>query len=228
MQREIEAESNRNTEFKAIYEEFEDGDSEKSPINCRHQINNGLSGEGHWAEREKIINDYKRNAGVTDKVIDSIVALQPADALADLKKRYEENIQLLMQVRKNEAVQIRSTVKLNIPYDDGVLQSLLTKKVESPILSDREQYLLKLIDDGKLEQINEMKLVFSKEKTKKCPFCLQEISNQGKQKLISSIEKVLSKEVDIHKENLKKCIIQDVNIDFFGYGCFELNQLYKV
>lgn len=216
MQREIEAESNRNTEFKAIYEEFEDGDSEKSPINCRHQINNGLSGEGHWAEREKIINDYKRNAGVTDKVIDSIVALQPADALADLKKRYEENIQLLMQVRKNEAVQIRSTVKLNIPYDDGVLQSLLTKKVESPILSDREQYLLKLIDDGKLEQINEMKLVFSKEKTKKCPFCLQEISNQGKQKLISSIEKVLSKEVDIHKENLKKCIIQDVNIDFSG------------
>ena len=216
LQLKIEAESNRNTELKAISEEFEDKDSRKSPSNCRYQINLGLSGEGHWAEREKIINDGKRNAGVTDKVIDSIVALKPADALADVKKRYEENLQLLRQVRKNEAAQIRSTVKLNIPYDEKVLQSLLTQKVERPVLSDREQYLLQLIDDGKLEQINEMKLEFSKEKTKRCPFCLREISSQGKRELISSIEKVLSKEVDIHEENLKKCIIQEVNVDFSG------------
>ena len=216
LQLKIEAESNRNAEFQAIFKEYEDEYSKKSPINCKSQISLGLSGEGHWAEREKIINDGKRNAGVTDKVIDSIVELQPKDALADLKKRYDENLQLLRKVRKNEAAQIRSTEKLNIPYDEKVLQGLLTQKVERPVLSDREQYLLQLIDDGKLEQINEMKLVFSKEKTKKCPFCLQKISNQGKQDLISSIEKVLSKEVDIHEDNLKKCIIQEVNIDFSG------------
>lgn len=75
----------------------------KSPSNCRFQINLGLSGDGHWAEREKIINNGKRNAGVTDKVIDSIIALHPAETLADLRKHYEENIQLLMQVRENEA-----------------------------------------------------------------------------------------------------------------------------
>lgn len=216
LQLRIEVESNRNTELKAASDEFKDRDNKKSPSNCRFQINLGLSGDGHWAEREKIINDGKRNAGVTDKVIDSIIALHPADALADLKKRYEETLQLLRQVRENEAAQIRNTVKLNVPYDEKILQSLLTKKVESPVLSDREQYLLQLIDDGKLDQINEMKLVFSKEKTKKCPFCLQEISDQGKRDLIGSIEKVLSKEVDIHEENLKKCIIQEVNVDFSG------------
>ena len=216
LQLRIEAESNRNTELKAASDEYKDKDSKKSPSNCRFQINLGLSGDGHWAEREKIINDGKRNAGVTDKVIDSIIALHPADSLADLRKRYEETLQLLRQVRENEAAQIRSTVKLNVPYDEKALQSLLTQKVESPVLSDREQYLLHLIDDGKLDQINEMKLVFSKEKTKKCPFCLQEISDQGKRDLIGSIEKVLSKEVDIHEENLKKCIIQEVNVDFSG------------
>ena len=105
---------------------------------------------------------------------------------------------------------------MNILYDEKILQSLLTQKVESPKLSDREQYLLQLIDDGKLDQINEMKLAFSKEKTKVCPFCFQKISDQGKRDLIESIEKVLSKEVDIHEENLKKCIIQEVNIDFSG------------
>lgn len=212
----IEAESNRNTELKKAADEYKDRDSKKSPSNCRFQINLGLSGDGHWAEREKIINNGKRNAGVTDKVIDSIIALHPAETLANLRKRYEENLQLLRQVRENEAVQIRSTVKLNVQYDEKVLQSLLAQKVESTVLSDREQYLLKLIDDEKLDQINEMKLVFSKENTKKCPFCFQEISDQGKRDLISSIEKVLSKEVDIHENNLKKCIIPELNVDFSG------------
>lgn len=96
-------------------------------------------------------------------MIDSIIALYPAETLADLRKRYEENFQLLRQVRENEAVQIRSTVRLNVPYDEKVLQSLLVQKIESTALSDREKYLLQLIDDGKLDQINEMKLVFSKE-----------------------------------------------------------------
>lgn len=160
-----------------------------------------MSGDGYWAEREKIINNGKRNAGVTDKVIDSIIALHPSETLADLRKRYEENLQLLMQVRENEAAQIRNTVKLNVPYDEKVLQSLLAQKVESTALSDREKYLFQLIDDGKLDQINEMKLVFSKEKTKKCPFCFQEILVQGKRDLIGSIEEVLSEEVDIHEKN---------------------------
>ncbi|MCM1288751.1 MAG: AAA family ATPase [Clostridium sp.] len=212
----IEAESNRNIELKTASDEYKDRDNKKSPSNCRIQINLGLSGEGHWAEREKIINNGKRNAGVTDKVIDSIIAQHPAETLADLRKRYEENLQLLRQVRENEAAQIRNTVKLNVQYDEKVLQGLLAQKVESTVLSDREQYLLRLIDDGKLDQINEMKFVFSTEKTKKCPFCFQEISDQGKRDLISSIEKVLSKEVDIHEKNLKKCIIPELSVDFSG------------
>ena len=216
LQHELKTELIRNEELKAIAEEFKDKHSKKSPYNCRCQIIKVLSGDGHWAEREKIINDGKRNASVTEKVIDSIIALRPKDTLSDLKRRYEENNQLLRQVRKNEATQIQNTTKLNILYDENVLKHILSQKVERPELSDREQYLLQLIDNEKLEQINEMKVVFSKEKTKKCPFCFQDISEQKKQDLISSIEKVLSKEVDIHKEKLKKCIIQEVNVDFSG------------
>ena len=212
----IEAESTINTELKACSDEYRDINNKKSPSNCKLQINLGLSGEGHWAEREKIINGGKRNAGVTERVIESIIALHPSDSLSVLKKRYEESDRLLRQVRENEAVQIRNTVKLNISYDEKELQKLLAQKVEKPILSEREQYLLQLIDEGELNQINKMKSVFSKEKTKRCPFCLQEVSNKEKKYLLDSIEKVLSKEVDIHEENLKACIVQDVDVDFSG------------
>lgn len=217
----IKTESNSNADLKVVSDDYKNNDSKKSPINCKSQISLGMSGDGHWAEREKIINDGKRNAGVTDKVMDFIIGLHPTEALADLKKRYDKTLELLTQVRKNEAVQIRSILKLNIFYNDIELKELLSQKVERPILSEREQYLLQLIDDGKSEQINEMKLAFSKDKTKSCPFCLQKITDQGKQDLISSIEKVLSKEVDIHKEKLNQCIIQEVNVDFSGMDVLE-------
>ena len=156
----IEAESTINTELKACSDEYRDINNKKSPSNCKLQINLGLSGEGHWAEREKIINGGKRNAGVTERVIESIMALHPSDSLSVLKKRYEESDRLLRQVRENEAVQIRNTVKLNISYDEKELQKLLAQKVEKPILSEREQYLLQLIDEGELNQINKNEKCF--------------------------------------------------------------------
>lgn len=58
LQLRIEAESNRNTELKAASDEFKARDNKKSPSYCRFQINLGLSGNGHWAEREKIINSH--------------------------------------------------------------------------------------------------------------------------------------------------------------------------
>ena len=216
LQLRLEAEIKRKDEFKATADEYRDRNNIKSPNNCRFQINLGLSGDSNWAGREKIINDGKRNASVTDKVINSIIALHPTETLEKLKKRYEETLILLKQVRENEAAQIKNSTRINVSYDEKRLLQLLAQKVESPVLSEREQYLLKLIDDGKLEQINEMKLIFTKEKTKRCPFCLQGISDQGKRNLIRSIEKVLSKEIDIHEDNLKKCIIHEVTVDFSG------------
>ena len=212
----IEAESKRNVELKKNSDEYKYGENSKSPSYCRLQINLGLSGETHWAEREKIINDGKRNASVNDRVIDSIIALSPAETLEELRRRYNENLELLNQVRKNEAGQIRNTIKLNVTYDEATLQASLSQRVERPMLSEREQYLFQLIDDGKLEQINEMKMVFSKKSTSKCPFWFQDVSDLGKQDLISSIEKVLSKEIDTHEENLKKCILQEVKVDLTG------------
>lgn len=66
----IKAESKKNAGLKTDSDEYRDIKNKKSPGYCRTQINLGLSGDAHWAEREKIINNGKRNASVTDKVID--------------------------------------------------------------------------------------------------------------------------------------------------------------
>ena len=138
LQLRLEAENKRKDEFKAIADEYRDRDNIKSPSSCRYQINLGLSGDSNWAGREKIINDGKRNASVTDKVIDSIIALHPTETLEELKKRYEQTFTLLKQVRENEAAQIKSTTKICISYDEENLLQLLAQKVERPVLSERE------------------------------------------------------------------------------------------
>ena len=227
LQLRIEAESKRNDEFRKNADEYKDSNNTKSPSNCRLQINLGLSGDTNWAGRERIINDGKRNSSVTDKVIDSIAKLHPTDTLDVLKRRYEETLNLLKQVRSNDAEQINDAPKISVMYDEENIRTLLEQKVEQPVLSEREQYMLKLIDDGRMEQINDMKGVFSKEKTKKCPFCLQDITEAGKHSLLESIEKVLSKEVDIHEQKLKECILQEVIIDFSGMDVINSQNLTK-
>lgn len=210
------AESDRNLTHKNVAKEYRDVKNKKSPSSCRIQINIGLSGDNHWAWREKNINDGTRNASVTEKVLENIINLTPAEPLSVLKERYDRNFALLEKIRRNEASTIRNTEKLNVTYDENVLKALLSQKVERPVLSDREIYLLQLVDDEKMEQINEMKSVFSKESTRRCPYCLQDISEEAKHNLISSIEKILSKDVDVHVKKLRECWIEPVSVDFSG------------
>ena len=211
-----EAESDRNLMLKKVANDYKESKNKKSPSNCRLQINIGLSGDNHWAGREKIINDLKRNASVTEKVIDAIIKLTPSESLPVLKERYDRNLELLEKIRRNEASPIRSTEMLNISFDEEALKTLLSQKVERPVLSDRETYLLQLVNDEKMDQINEMRKVFSIESTRRCPFCFQDISEDVKHSLICSIEKILSKEVDVHVEKLRGCLIKEVSVDFSG------------
>lgn len=153
--------------------------------------------------------------------MDSIIRLQPQDSLGVIKNRFDKNLILLNQVRENKAEKLNNTVSLSVNFSEESLQSLLKQKVESPLLSDREEKILKMIEDGKADNVNDMRKIFSKEKTTHCPFCFQEITTEYKNGLIESIEKVLSKEFDEHQEKLAKSIIQQVEVDFKGYEALD-------
>lgn len=211
----IKTEETKNRELKKNKDEFENKDSEISPQFYRNRIYEGLAGTGHWAEREKIIHSNSRNSSATGSVIDSIIKLQPELPWSDLIKRYENNLQLLQRVSNNGALPIKNTECLDIQYD-GTLKELLAQKIERPELTDRERYLIGLINDGKIERIIEIKELFLRETTKICPVCFQKVTDQHKRDLVVSIEKVLSKIVDEHIEALRKFKIQSISVDFSG------------
>lgn len=217
----IEAETKKNENLKTTLESLKDRENSKSVAYCRFQINLGLSGDTHWADREKRIKNLKRNASVTDSVMDSIICLQPKESLGTIRDRYDKNFVLLNQVRDNEAEKLNNMSRLSVKFNEEQLQTLLKKKVESPSLSEREEKILRMIEDGKADNVNEMRRVFLKEKTTHCPFCFQEVSSEYKKGLIESIERVLSKELDEHQDKLEKSIIQEVEVDFNGYDVLD-------
>ncbi len=217
----INDEIKKNEQLNKQLMELIDWKNPKSAAYCRNQINLALSGDTHWADREKTIKGHKRNASVTDGVIDSIIKLQPKEGLKVIQERFEKNLVLLNQVRENQAEKLKNTESLSISFNEELLLSLLKQKVERASLSEREEKIIRMLEDGKTDVVNEMRSVFSKEKTTHCPFCFQEVSSEYKKGLIDSIKRVLSKEVDEHQEKLRKSIIQQIEVDFNGYEALD-------
>lgn len=216
IEKKINQEKINNKEYKNKLDELGDESSIISPAYFRSCIAKKLTGNGCWAEREKTINNHKRNASVNDKIIDNIITIQPSETLEILKSRFEQNLETLSKVTENDSTIIKDTTSVNLNYNEDELRCLLSRKIEKPELSEREKYLINLIEEGKLSQISEMRSVFSNASTKRCPFCLQEISSQMKQDLIVSIERVLSEEIDAHKKNLEEKLMKEVEVDFEG------------
>ena len=60
----LEAENKRKDTFKAVADECMDRTNIKLPINCRLQINLGLSGDSNWVGQEKYNKTYKTQMSV--------------------------------------------------------------------------------------------------------------------------------------------------------------------
>ena len=213
----IEAEGKKNEGLKATLETLQDQNNPNSEAYCKSQIYEALSGDTHWADREKRIKNSSRNATVNDALLDRIFCLNPKESIGIIRERFDKNLTLLNQIRDNEAEKINNTIQISAAFSEEQLQALLKQKVERPYLSDREEKIIRMIEDGKFNNVNEVKSTFLKENTTQCPFCFQKVTPEYKKGLIESIEIVLSKELDEHQDKLAKSIIQEVEVDFGGY-----------
>ncbi|WP_206282012.1 AAA family ATPase [Streptococcus sp. KCJ4932] len=104
----IEAETKKNKNLKTTLESLKDKENPKSVAYCRDQIKDGLSGDTHWADREKRIKNFRKNAHVTDSVMDRIIRLQPKESFGTIRDRYDKNFVLLNQVHDDEAEKLNT------------------------------------------------------------------------------------------------------------------------
>lgn len=195
--------NNRRKEIEEVKDELD---------SCKNEMKKILQ-EG-WADRDRLIKGSKRNSSVTNKIYDKIMSLTPIDKKSKLDIEFSEKEKTLSKIKSGIIKSIEYVPNLSYDYDILKIKNLLSKKIENPVLTDREKYLLKIIENKKSDRLYEMLRIFEDESTKKCPYCLQPLETGYKNDLTISIQKVLSKEVEIHRQELRNLIVDEIEIDF--------------
>lgn len=169
-----------------------------------------------WAYRDKLIREKSINTAITDTSYLEFIDLSPKQNRDELLIEFNECIKALDRAKRGE-----SEIKARIPsieekyccFDSDKANLLLKKKVEQPNLSEREKYLMHLVQEGHVSSLQDTANDFKSDDLKICPKCLQPLSKEYKEDLITSIQKILSKEIELFQEELAQYIIPELQID---------------
>lgn len=204
----------------AVVKEYQDASNLKSAEYWRRKISDALRGDDAWAGRGREINGGKHNIQVYDNTYMDIINHVPVKSKLELEDEYRRQI-VVLKMAKSGSSKIETMVPM-LPqqysqYDDNAVVELLAQKLEKPILSEREQYLLGLVKVDGPEKLSEKANYFKDANNTQCPYCLQSVSDKYKSDLILSIEKVLSKAVEEHQNVLRDHEYADVAINILPF-----------
>lgn len=174
-----------------------------SPFYHWEHIKNSLRAPGGWAERDAKIKNNKKSSSVTDVITNEICTLDVHHTLNELKQEFNKIETILDKISNTEIdnpLEIK-TVDIDKDFDIKVC-GLLNKNIERPILTEREQTILYLIENGNQHYAEAAKKTLENPVDEVCPYCYQTITKDYKKELLVSINRILNKDVDIHTNEL--------------------------
>lgn len=223
IQRELEKSKKEYSVISEENDKYNDVKNVLSPNFYFEKIKKKLKAEGGWAEKDSKIKNAKQNSTVSNKVISEICELTVTETIADLEKKYKETKELLEKVSNKDISFPEQIVKKEeLAEIENDIIILLAKKIEKPILTNREKMILIAIEDGFQGRVEESKKMFIDETTDVCPYCYQTLSNDYKHQMLNSIQKVLNKDVEEHTNKLKKICLDEYMFDKTKYCSLDL------
>ncbi|WP_418968677.1 AAA family ATPase [Alloscardovia omnicolens] len=165
--------------------------------------------EGGWNSRAEEVDGKKPN--LTDKRWDEICNVEPTQPREFLEKEFNDRLTEYKKASEAGDNYLPRLSPIEVEqYDETRILELLSKRVEDPTLSDREKRILEIVQNGNQKLIEMSAETFSNPDTDACPMCQREISAVEKASIIDSVRKVLSKEVDEFKEELRSALLQEI------------------
>lgn len=171
-----------------------------------------------WAANDAAIKGNKINSKVTESVIKEICELSVSETDSQLRKQYNETRDLLERISDTAVSYPTPVYPVSVVADfEDKLCSLLSKSVEQPVLTERETLILAAIQGGKQSIIEAAQKDFANASTSFCPYCYRPIDEEYKHGLIESINRVLNKDVDAHKAELRSVCFPSLTEDYKGF-----------
>lgn len=193
--------------------------SDKAPVYWVNAIKQKLKEKDGWAQRDSYIKGNKKASTVGDDKYKEFVGRKPKESESSLRNQWVKRKIDLEEAKSGKKFLSKPVLfDIDFSYNEEDYKGLLGKKIERPVLSEREKYLLQLQKQMGLAHINSIKSTFKPEAVVKCPLCLQDVSEEYKTSLFTSIEKILNKAVEEHIEQLDKLFLQEISFDFEYYA----------
>nr|WP_314783847.1 AAA family ATPase [Olsenella uli] len=156
-----------------------------------------------WAERCQKITGKKSSLSKNSWI--DVQNAKTEETRETLGKRFEAKLSIFEKARATGQDMINHVPSIDIaPYDEGYLTELLSRQIDNPELSEREQRILELVKNDNQIIVDTAVSVFSSEDTHICPMCQQEVSREHKESIVASIHKVLNKAVEEFRVELSK------------------------
>jgi len=104
-----------------------------------------------------------------------------------------------------------------VGFDEAAFLRLLNRRVEKPVLNEREKRIMALLEGEHGDRIGEVSEVFRDSATAYCPYCFRDIAATEKTTLVEGVEKVLNRTVEEYREELKSVVFPDFSFDYERY-----------
>ena len=200
--------------------DYLDSKNVSSPLYYEKEMINLLKGDENWAGRDAYIKgNVKRNSSVGVETYKQFINLSTVKTRDELIVEYAK-LKIDFENAKNGGKSITIPVKTKYDFNDIEAQArqLLAEKIEKPVLTEREKYLISLLkkEDG-LCYLQGIKSYFSVEEHNQCPYCLQNVSEEYAHGMVESIEKILNKKVENHQNSIGKIVPLTYEIDLSQY-----------
>lgn len=200
-------------------EEYLDSGNNCSPLFYEKEMVKKLQGDKNWAGRDARIRSNKRNSSVNLQTYKKFIGLNTKKTRDELIIEYnqlEKEFESAKNGSKLITKQVYTSYKFNNIEND--VRLLLAEKIEKPILTNREKYLFSLLskEDGE-QHLQQVKAYFDDTAHRKCPYCFQDVNEKYASELVESIEKILSKKAEEHKEKLEKMVALQYEFDDADY-----------
>ena len=206
------------------FEKYQDRSNPLCPSYHQSRIAVMLKRDGGWADIDSKIKGNRIKTSVTDALVKEIGELKVKETQDELLEKFDEAKSLLAKISDTSISYPNpvGTIALDDDWEISVIR-ILERKIDEPVLSEREKQILEAIQSGAQDRIESAQKDFSQEGTTVCPYCYQPITDQYKHDLLESINKVLNKDVEEHKAEITAVKVPVISLDLAVFESLDTN-----
>lgn len=196
-----------------LKEKFENGNNTSSPTYFYNRIRDGLREDGGWADIDRDVKGNSVKSRVTEELVRTLALMEePKETDEILRTQLNDDLTLYFQTEDAQAI-VWKPAALMLPEDLNDIKGLLEKRIEKPMLSEREQRLLIFLQEHAEYHTQETTRRLTEEKWSFCPLCLRKTEEKDYEHISETLKHILNKESEKYNEALDKALGIFANVE---------------